>query len=112
LVKDDNFDFLAVSYSILRINFHQLLNLHDFNDVRKTEIHTTEPLVTEPSPFEIDIASERVKMYKSPGTNQISVELIQARSNILRFVIHRIIDFIWNEDRIARAIVTKLNVVL
>jgi hypothetical protein len=46
LVKDENGNFLADSYSILnrwKNYFHQLLIVHGVNDVRHTEIHTAEP---------------------------------------------------------------------
>jgi len=35
------------------------------NDVRQTEMHTAEPLVPEPSPFEVEIAIDQLKRYKS-----------------------------------------------
>jgi hypothetical protein len=37
------------------------------------EIH-----IAEPSPFEVEIGIAHLKKYKSPGTNQIVAELIQA----------------------------------
>jgi len=40
------------------------LNVHGDNDVRQTEIHTTESLVPEPSAFEVDLAIEKLKSYK------------------------------------------------
>jgi hypothetical protein len=49
------------SYIILarwRNHFSQLLNVYGVNDVRKTEIHTAEPLVPEPSAFEFEMAIE------------------------------------------------------
>jgi len=49
----------------------QLLNVHAFNDVRHTEIHTAEPLVLKPSAFEVELAIEKLKSYKSPGIDQI-----------------------------------------
>jgi hypothetical protein len=48
--------------------FCQLLNVHDINDVRQTEMHTTEPLVPESSCFEVEIPTFKLKRYKSPGT--------------------------------------------
>jgi hypothetical protein len=33
------------------------------------DIHTPEPLVPEPSLVEVEIAVEKLKMYKSPGTD-------------------------------------------
>jgi hypothetical protein len=52
--------------------FCQLLNVHGFNDIRQRKV----PLVPEPSSFEVEITVERLKRYKSPGTDQIPAELI------------------------------------
>jgi hypothetical protein len=38
-----------------------LFNIHGVNDVRKTEIHTAEPLVPELSVFEVEMAIEELK---------------------------------------------------
>ena len=53
------------SYSILatwREYFYQLLNVHGFHEVRQTETHTAEPLVPEPSAFEVDLSIEKLKV--------------------------------------------------
>ena len=55
---------VADSYSILarwRNHFSQLLKVHGFNYVKETEIHTAEPLVPEPSAFEVELAVEKLK---------------------------------------------------
>jgi hypothetical protein len=60
------------SHSILagwRNHFSQLLNAHGVNDVRHTEIHTAEPLLPEPSAFEVELATEKLKSHKSTGTD-------------------------------------------
>jgi len=57
-------------------HFSVLLNIHGVNDVRQTEIHTAEPLVPETSAFEVELAAEKLKSHKSPGTAQIPAELI------------------------------------
>jgi hypothetical protein len=80
--------------------FCQLLNVREVNDVRQTEIHTTEPLVPEPSSSEVEIAIEKLKRYKSPGIDQIPAELIQAGGNILRSEIHKLINCIWNKEEL------------
>jgi len=54
------------------------LNVYGVNDVRQTEIHTAGPRVSKPSVFEVDMGTERLKRYKSPGMNQTSPALIQA----------------------------------
>jgi len=53
--------------SIWEKYFCQLLNVHGDNDVRQTEMHTTDPLVPEPSPNKVDIAIEKLERYNSPG---------------------------------------------
>jgi hypothetical protein len=64
------------------------LNVHGFNDVRQIEIHTAEPLVPEPSAFEVELANEKVKSYISPGTDQIPADLIKAggKTFTVRFI--------------------------
>jgi hypothetical protein len=42
------------------------LNVHGVNDVRQTEIHTAEPVVPEPSAFEVEMDIEKPKRRKSP----------------------------------------------
>ena len=54
-----------------RNNFSQLLIVHGVNNVRQTEIHTTEPLVPEPSAFGVELAIKKVNSHKSPGIDQI-----------------------------------------
>jgi hypothetical protein len=74
LVKDNNGDLLADSHSVLnkwRDYFCQLLNVRGNNDFMQTKIHTAEPLVPEPSSFEVEIAIEKLKRRKSPGIDQI-----------------------------------------
>ena len=57
--------------------FSHLLNVHVVNDVRQTEIHKVEPLVSERSAFEIDMAIEELKRHKSPSTDSILAEMIK-----------------------------------
>ena len=61
IVKGERSDLVTNSHDILarwRNHFSQLLNVHEVNDVRQTEIHTAEPLVPEPSAFEFEMAVE------------------------------------------------------
>jgi hypothetical protein len=103
MVKEENGDLLADSHSILnkwKNYFRQLLNEHGINDVRQSEIHTAEPLVPEPSSFEVETAIGKLKRYKSPGTDQIPAELIQAGGNTLCSEIHKFINCIWNKEEL------------
>jgi len=43
---------------------------------RQTGRHTAEPLVPEPNAFDAEMATEKLKIHKSPGNNQIPTELI------------------------------------
>jgi hypothetical protein len=38
------------------------------------------------------------KLYKLPGIDQISAELVQAEGNILRSAFHKLIHYIWNKE--------------
>jgi hypothetical protein len=52
--------------------------VHGGKNFRQTKILTAEELVPQPSSSEFEIAIEKLKRYKSPGTDQIPAELIQA----------------------------------
>ena len=81
IVKDEKSDLVPDSHSILarwRNHFSQLLNVHGVSDVRQTEICTAEPLVHEPSAFEAEMVTKKLKRYKSPGTDEVPVEMIKA----------------------------------
>jgi len=54
------------------------VNVQGVSDIRQT-IHTAEPLVLEPSVFEVELAIEKLKSHKSSGTDQIPAELIKAQ---------------------------------
>jgi hypothetical protein len=52
--------------------------VHNVSDVRQIEVHMAEPLVPGPSHLEVEIAIAKLKKYKSPGSDHILAELIQA----------------------------------
>ena len=63
-VKDEKGDLVTDSPHILlfwRNHFSQLFSVHGVSDLRQTEIHTAEPLVSEPSAFEVEMATENQK---------------------------------------------------
>jgi hypothetical protein len=65
------------------------------------DIHTAEPLVPEPSFAKVEIVIEKLKRYKSLGTDQILAELIKAGGEILCSEIHRfIINSVWNKEEL------------
>jgi len=70
------------------------------NDVRQTEIHTAEPLMPEPSAFEVEMAIEELKRHKSLGIDQIPVELIKAGGRTIRSKIPKLTNSIWNEEEL------------
>jgi hypothetical protein len=59
--------------------FPQLFNVHYVSDVRQIEVYTAEPLVPGPSRLEVEIAFAKLRKYKSPGSEEIPAELIQAK---------------------------------
>jgi len=48
-----------------RKHFSQLLNVHWFNDIRQTEIHTAGQLVPEPSANDFEGVIEKLKRHKT-----------------------------------------------
>jgi hypothetical protein len=97
LVKDENGDLLADSHNILnrwKNYFPQLLNVHTVSDLRQKEIYTAEPLIPSPSCHEAENAIAKLKRYKSPGSDQIPTELIQAGGQMLLSVIHKLFNAI------------------
>jgi hypothetical protein len=55
--------------------FSQLLNVHTVSNVRLIEVH---PLVPGSSRLEAEIVIANLKKYKSPGSDKIPAEVIQA----------------------------------
>ena len=71
---------VADSYSIWarwKNRFSQLFSVHGVSDVRQIEMHTAEPLVPEPSAFEVDMAIDNIKRYISPAIDQIQQNLLK-----------------------------------
>ena len=103
IVKDEKGELVADRHSIMarwRKYFSQLLNVHEDNDVRQAEIHTVEPLVPEPSAFQVELAIGKLKNHKSPGTDQIPAELIKAGGRTICCAIHKLIISIWNKEEL------------
>ena len=71
-----------------RNHFSQLFIVHGVSDVRQTELYTAEPLVPEPSAFEVEMVIEKLKRHKSPSIDQIPAELIKAGGRTNRSEIH------------------------
>ena len=71
-----------------RNHFSQLLNVYGVNDVRQTEIQTVEPVVPEPSAFEVELAIEKLKSHKSQSIDHIPVEMIIAGGRKIHSEIH------------------------
>jgi len=62
IVKDEKGHLITDSHSILarwRNHFSQLLNVHGVNNVKQTEIQKGEPLVPEPSAFEVELEAKK-----------------------------------------------------
>jgi len=53
-------------------------NVYGPNNIWQTEMHIAGSLVSEPSFFDVEIAAEKLRRYKSPDTEKIPAELMQA----------------------------------
>jgi hypothetical protein len=78
------------------------LNAFGVSDIRQTEMHVAEPLVSEPSPFKVEISVEKLRRYNLPGSDQISSVMIQAEDNTSRSEIHSFISSIWNKEELSQ----------
>jgi len=67
---------------------------------RQTEIHTAETLETEPRVFDFQTTIQKLNRYKSPGIHQIPTELLKAGGTTVRSQIHKLINFIWNKEKL------------
>jgi hypothetical protein len=76
--------------------------LRGVNDVRQAEMHTGEPLLPESSPFKVEIATEKLQRYVSPGIDQIPIEMIQAGGNTLRSETHKMTNSIWKREKLSK----------
>jgi hypothetical protein len=63
-------------------------------------MHTAEPLVPDPIPFEVEISIAKLKNYKLLGIDQIPIELIQAGGETLQSDIHKLINSIWSKKEL------------
>jgi hypothetical protein len=103
-VKDENGDLLADSHNILnrwKNYFFQLLNVHNVSNVRQIEIHMADSLVPGPSRLEVEVAIAKLKKCKSPGSDQIPAELIQAGGEVLLSAIHKLIKSVWYKEELS-----------
>jgi hypothetical protein len=94
---------LAESHNIFnrwKNYFSQLLNVRNVSDVKQIDVHAAEPLVPGPSCLEVEIAIAKLRKYKLPGSDHIPAELIQTEGEILQYVIHKLINSIWNKEEL------------
>ena len=54
----------------------------------------------EPSAFEVELAIEKLKSHKSPGTDQTPAELIKVGGRTIRYAIHKLMISIWNKEEL------------
>jgi hypothetical protein len=64
------------------------------------EVHMAEPLVPGPCHLEVEIAIAKLKKYKSPGSDQIPAELIQAGGEMLLSESQKLINSAWNKEEL------------
>jgi len=64
------------------------------------QMHTAELLIPESSRFKVNIAIQKLKRYRQPGTDQVAAELIQAGCNALSSEINELINSIWSKKEL------------
>ena len=101
ILMDENGEVVADPKSIVNRwmkCFSQLLNVHEGQDIEDVEIQTAEILVPEPNILEVEIAVEKLKMYKASGTDEIPAELIKRGGKPLLDKIHSLLCMIWERE--------------
>jgi len=63
-------------------------------------MHRAEPLVPEPSAFEVVLTIEKLQRHRSPGIDYISAELIKAGSRTILCAIHKLINSVWHKEEL------------
>ena len=74
--------------------------MHRVKDFGLVEILTAEPLVPEPSAFEVELAINKLKSHKSAGIDEIPAELIKAGGGTICLVICKLITSIWKKEKL------------
>ena len=100
IVKDEKSGLVTDSHSILarwRNHVSQLLYVHEVIG-RQTEIHTSDPLVPEPSTVDVVTAMKKLKRHKSLGIDQIPADLIKAGSRTLHSEIQKLLNSVWKKE--------------
>jgi hypothetical protein len=80
-VKDSNCDLLADLHIVINRQkncFPQLVIARRVSNVRQIVMNTAKPLVLDPSSLDVDIFNATLVSWKSPSSDQIPAELIQA----------------------------------
>jgi hypothetical protein len=63
-------------------------------------MHRAEPLLPDSSPFEVEIAVAKLKMYRSPGSDQIPEEVVQGGGETLWSEILKLVNYTWNKGEL------------
>jgi hypothetical protein len=103
IIKDENGNLLAHPHSVLnrwKYFLNHVLNAHGVHEVRQMDIHMAETLMSESRLVEVEIAIGKLKSCQSPGTVQISAELIKAGGETLCSEIHKFIRSICNKEEL------------
>jgi hypothetical protein len=74
--------------------------VHNVSHVRQIKVHTAEPLAPGPSRLDVEIATVKLKNYKSPGSDQIPAELNQVGGEILLSETHKLVNSVWNKEEL------------
>ena len=62
--------------------------------------YSREPLVPEPSAFEVEMSMEKIKRPKSPGIDQIPAKLFESGSRTIHSEIHKLVNSVSNKEEL------------
>jgi hypothetical protein len=78
-----------------------LLKVHRVSDVRQILMHTCQPLVPNPTCFEVYIAITKLKRYKLSGSDQSPAEVIQAGGETIQSDIQKHVNCFLNKEELS-----------
>jgi hypothetical protein len=78
------------------------LNVHGLSGIKQTKLYAPEPSVPKSKTSEVEIATAKLKKYKSPGSDAIPAEVIQAAGKTLISEIHKFVNSIWNKEELSQ----------
>jgi len=103
MIRNERGDFHLNPVKIIDDSYlDKLLNVHNGQGTDEFEIHTAEPCIHEPSVIEVEMAIKKLKIFKSPGIDNIQAVLIKAGGTVLIKELYKLIIALWRKEELPK----------